>query len=467
VSDSLAKTVSKLSPEKQQEWLENLPDEQVRELAKLPWWFIGRPEQFLPEGDWNIWLIQTGRGWGKTRSCAEALADLVLASPLGPEGDPTEWGIFADTFSDCRKVCVEGPSGFLKALRGRGLSEGRDFTYNRSLWQIILTTGQVIHMVGADTPDAGRGLNLSGLWADEIAKWRYSYQTWTEGIMLALRIGKNPRAIVSTTPKRTELLKLWNHSDDGSVYVTRGSIFDNADNLSPAQLKAFKEAYEGTRIGRQELYGELLEDVPGALWKYDDILIDDLPETKRIVIAVDPAVSNSETSDETGIVAVAKGIDGRFYVLGDQSCRDSVLGWAKRVNAFYEQLGADAVVYEDNQGGDAIKEVLLSVNPYMRTVAVRAKISKRLRAEPVAALYEQHKVSHVEHFEKLETQMLEWDAEDAKSPDRLDALVHAITELMDLSPASRFMADLALICGSCGQPNLRDTVVCAYCFKPL
>ena len=179
------------------------------------------------------------------------------------------------------------------------------------------------------------------------------------------------------------------------------------------------------------------------------------------------AVTNTAESDETGIVVVAKATDNELFVLGDHSCKDSVLGWAQRVNACFEEYKADLVVYEANQGGDAIAEVLRSVNPYLPLKAVHAKVGKRLRAEPIASLYQQGKVFHVKHFDKLESQMCTWEADDPKSPDRLDALVHALTELANIGAGSRFLQELAQMCPRCNQPNIKGASVCSSCHEPL
>jgi phage terminase large subunit-like protein len=463
--DSLAKRVANLSPEEQAKWMDTLSEEQLRELSRLPWWFIARPEQILPDGTFSIWLIMAGRGFGKTRAGAENLVDQILKNPLAPDGEPTEWAVFGETFSDVRKVCVEGPSGILRSLRGHGLVEGKDFTYNRSNWQINLTQGQKVHMVGADDPDAGRGLNLAGAWLDEVAKWRYAYETWSEGISFALRIGPNPKAIITTTPKRNKLLRDFLKRTDGSVYLTRGSTMDNRDNLSKEKL-AELQALEGTRLYRQEVLGELLEDVPGALWTLDVIRRGEATEFKRKVIAIDPAVTNTEDSDETGIVMAGKTYDNTFAVLGDWSRRDSAFNWASLVNQLFEEHQVDAIVYEDNQGGEIIREVLHSVNPYLPVKKVRAKQGKKLRAEPVAVLYEQGKVFHVGEFDKLEDQMLTWNPDESTdSPDRVDALVHAIAELADLGAGSRFLSELADLCGACHMPNERGAKICRYCYK--
>lgn len=469
MSDSLAKQIAQLPLEQQQEWLDGLEADLRLELARNPWWFVGRPEQQLPPGVWRVWVLQTGRGWGKSRTGAEVFVQLVLDLPTADDGTPTEWAVIGETFKDCRKICVEGPSGIRRVLRSHGMEEDVHYVYNRSQWQIILRTGQIIHMLGADSPDVGRGFNLAGLWADEIAKWRYAHEIWHEGIGLALRIGKNPRAIITTTPKPGDkLLKEWSKATDGSVIITRGSIEDNRDNLSAAQIKAFKDAYEGTRLWRQEGLGELLEDVPGALWKPEDIIIREAPEMKRVVIAIDPAVTVSETSDETGIIVVGKGVDNNLYVLGDYSGKFTTFEWAKRVNDLYDEFKANLIVYEKNQGGETQKEVLLQVNSYLPVKSISAKTGKKLRAEPISMLYEQHKVFHVKHFEVLEDQYLSWDPENSTdSPDRLDAAVHGLAELADQSPGSRFLMELADICPHCQMPNIKGSSLCESCHQPM
>ena len=223
MSDSLAQRVAKLPLEEQLAWLDDLEAELRLELAKNPWWFIGRPEQLLPQGDWFIWLMLAGRRFGKTRAAAENLTLLILKNPLARSGAPTEWAVIGETFSDCRKICVEGPSGLLGVFRRRGMVENVDFTYNRSQWEITLATGQKIHMMGADDPDVGRGFGLEGLWADEIAKWPYAYRSWTEGLMPTLSDSVKPRAIITTTPKPGHsLIKAWLQRKNGSVVYTTG-----------------------------------------------------------------------------------------------------------------------------------------------------------------------------------------------------------------------------------------------------
>ena len=429
----------------------------LAELANSRYRTSARPNQLPPEGNWFVWLILSGRGFGKTFTGAGWLAEKACSNP------GTEWAVVAPTFGDVRRVCVEGPSGLLKAI-----PDSMKKFYNKSNGQIHLRNGSIIHMISADEPDRVRGLNLAGGWGDEFCFWRYP-EVWTEGLVPALRIG-SPQFVITTTPKPTKLLKELMKRDDGSVVITRGSTFDNAANLSESALAELRARYEGTRLGRQELYGEVLEDIEGALWKADDIeetRVQTLPEMVRVVVAVDPAVTSGDDSDETGIVVVGKGVDGRGYVIADRSCRDTVLGWAQRVVAAYEEFGADRVVAEKNQGGDFIEQTIRSVLPTVAYKGVTARVGKRLRAEPIAALYEQRRISHVGSFDKLEGQMLEWLPDSGTSPDRLDALVHGLTELGFATggSADRFFASLAPLCPNCSHPNAADAPNCLSCGK--
>jgi phage terminase large subunit-like protein len=323
-------------------------------------------------------------------------------------------------------------------------------------------------MVSADEPDRARGLNLSYCWCDEFAAWRYE-ETWTAGLAPALRIG-NPQTIITTTPRPTKLIREFMARTDGSVVVTRGSTFDNSANLSPAALAELRQRYDGTRIGRQELYGEVLTDTPGALWSLASIenariSETNLPELVRVVVAVDPAVTSGENSDETGIVVVAKTADGRGVVLADRSCRDTPSGWAHRAIQAFEDFHADRIVAEKNQGGDMVEATLRSVMPSVPYKGVTAKQGKRLRAEPIAALYEQGRVSHAGVFDTLEDQMTSWLPDSGYSPDRLDALVHGLTELGLAygSSADRFFAELAPPCAICGMPVQQGSTSCPSC----
>jgi len=472
MSSSIRETIQSLSKTERQKWIQTLPEDVVVDLSRKPWWFIGRPEQQEPEGDWNVWLILSGRGWGKTRTGGEWLARKILETPKAPDDSPTQWAIIAPRFADTKNVCVEGPSGFLKALNHRGLISDKDYIYNKSSYKIIFKDGQVVHMFGADSPDAGRGLNLSGAWLDELAMWPYPYETWTEGLAPALRIGDRPRVVVTTTPKPIRLLRDWTTRSDGSVYVTRGSTFDNAKNLSETALIELRSRYEGTRTGRQELYGELLDAAEGALWSRDwiedsRITIDKLPPLYRIVVAIDPAVTSGENSDETGIVTAGATADGQFYVLADDTLRATPNEWGKRAIEAFRKWKADRIVAEVNNGGDMVIMVLQQVDRNAPVTKVHATRGKRVRAEPISALYEQQRVHHVGAFPQLEDQMVMWTPESDDSPDRLDALVWALTELKDGSVSQAGLAGMAIICSKCQMPSPKTTKICTYCNEPL
>lgn len=448
---SIAERLSLLPTVQQQAWLDQLEADLLAQVARKEWWFVARPEQLIPEGDWLIWLVMAGRGFGKSRAGAETIVEWAVENPVDMDGHPTEWLVVAETLADGRKQCLEGPSGIINVLRRRGIG----FEYVKAPSPVVtLEGGQKIHVKGA-VADVGRGYNLAGAWLDELAKWLYPKEAWTEGIGPALRTrtpsGHKPRVIVTTTPKPIRLLVEWTTRTDGSVHVTRGSTFDNAANLSPEALEEFKRQYGSSRIGRQELYAELLTDIEGALWHsrwIEDTRITDptkVPETSYRLVAIDPAVSATETSDETGIVAVGRGLDGHDYVLADRSARVVGFKAARRAWQLWLELEADLMVYEENQGQDWVRDILVDAWGKMRTEglvggdpplrAVRAMRGKRLRAEPVAARYEQKRVHHVGNLVTLEQQMLEWEPASGTSPDRLDALVHGITALR--GPESR------------------------------
>lgn len=432
MTGSLLERAARLPADARVEWLQSLDPPTLRAVVNQDWWVSARPDQVEPPGDWHVWLILSGRGWGKTRTGAEWIVDQVLAHPKDKDGVPTEWGAFAQTNTDARLVLVEGPSGLLNVLRKRGI----EYQYQIAPLKLTFPDGQRIHARGADDPDVGRGLNLAGAWLDELAKWRYAQKAWDEGIGPALRVlaeGTRPRAVITTTPKPLPLLKDFLARTDGSVYATRGATFDNASNLSPQALSELRHRYEGTRLGRQELFGELLLDVEGALWNWamiEDYRTDHTPDDiVRRVVAVDPAVTNAEHSAETGIITAAVDRNGHIYIESDCSLKASPDGWARRVCIEYERAQADAVVIETNQGGDALKTIIHTVDPTVNVRKVAASKGKHARAEPVAALAEQGRIHHVGRFPDLEQQLTEWLPTDAVSPDRLDAYVWACTEL--------------------------------------
>jgi phage terminase large subunit-like protein len=266
-------------------------------------------------------------------------------------------------------------------------------------------------------------------------------------------------------------LKEW--LDNPRVVVTKGALDDNADNLPDSFIEGIAEQYAGTRLERQERYGELIEEVEGALWQYDDILVwrGPIPELMRTVVAIDPAITNTENSDETGIVCASRTKDGDFIVFADRTIKASPRQWAQRAIDTYHEFTADRIVYEDNQGGDAWGEIIHQIDPYIPVGTVHAQVGKRLRAEPIAALYEKHIVYHMAHFDKLEGQMTSWEPYDpkSKSPDRVDALVHALTELNPSGSKSRFISELMDFCPNpaCGQANTKGQVICAHCGRPM
>lgn len=412
------------------------PDDPEAYLRHLHWKYVrARPNQRTPEGHWYTWLVLAGRGFGKTRTAAEDMAFYGWANPA------SRIAVVAETFADGRDVCVEGESGLLSCLCEEDIE-----SWNRSIGELVLTNGTLYRLFSGDKPESARGYQFHRAWFDELAKYRYAREAWTQ-IQLGLRLGTDPRSVVTTTPRPMALLRELMGREN--VVVTRGSTFDNAPNLAPTFLQEVRQRYEGTRLGRQELSGELLEDVPGALWSrqmVEDsrIRVELVPEMERVVVAVDPAVTSGEDSDETGIVVAGKGINGRAYVLADRTCRLSPDGWARRAALAYEEFDADRIVAEVNNGGDLVERVIRTVDPRISYKKVTASRGKRVRAEPVAALYEQGRVSHVSSeaggFPELEDQMCSFVPEGMdRSPDRVDALVWALTELMLQSSATMAM----------------------------
>jgi phage terminase large subunit-like protein len=436
-------------------------DAKLRRLAaaRVVWQNqYARPEQLPPAGDWSVWLIISGRGWGKTRTGAEWLAWQAVANP------GTRWAIVAPTFGDARDTGVEGDSGLLKILQRYGQVK----KWNRSLGELALNNGSLVKLFSADEPDRLRGPQFHGAWCDELAAWKYM-DSWDQ-LQFGLRLGEKPQVLVTTTPRPIAIIQQMVRRTDGSVVVTRGSTFDNAKNLAPSALAQLKARYEGTRLGRQELFGEVLNDIEGALWGMS--MIESARITKdwfekeadvvRRVVAVDPAVTNNEDSDETGIIVASRDPQGHLYVEGDFSMKGRPDEWARRVVELYDQFEADAVVVEVNQGGDMVESTLRVVRNTLPIRKVRASKGKRLRAEPISAMYEQGRVHHVGSHDKLEDQMCSWSPDDAKSPDRLDAMVWALTDLLDAGGAEAYLRQIAKMC-ECGYPNVMSAGVCTRC----
>ncbi|MCO5085140.1 MAG: terminase family protein [Mesorhizobium sp.] len=428
-----------MAPEQIRSALASLTDDECESLLR-DWRFFARPEQIAPEGDWLNWLILAGRGFGKTRTGAEWTREQVKAGA-------SRIALIAPTASDARDVMVEGESGLLavcwagdKAYSGDPI--GRP-SYEPSKRRLTWANGAVATLFSAEEPERLRGPQHEVMWCDELAAWKYLRETW-DMAQFGLRLGNQPRTCITTTPKPLPLVK--EIAKDPRTVITRGSTFDNASNLAPTFLKTIREKYEGTRLGRQELNAEILDDLPGALWSRDAIdktRLRQVPDLQRIVVAVDPSGTKGESDDgdEIGIVVAGKGVDGRGYILADQTCKLSPDGWGRRAVAAYhggwsqtpERFRADRLIAERNFGGAMVQHVIKTIDPKVAYKEVTASRGKVARAEPVAALYEQGRVSHVGSFPELEDQMCQIDASGyigEGSPDRADALVWALTELL-------------------------------------
>lgn len=387
------------------------------------WLNTARPNQITPLGDWHIWLILAGRGWGKTRTGA---ADAMLYALRNPE---VRVAVVTPTFGDLRRVAFEGVSGILKTMPKECLLNGRGQGYNSSASEIRLYNGSIIMGFSATEPDRLRGPQFHRAWCDELAAWRYPEAF--DQLMFALRLGDKPQCIITTTPKPTALIRMLMARND--TIITTGSTFENSDNLAASTLAMLKERYDGTTLGRQELYAEVIDQMEGALWSLSMIegkRVSEIPEMKNIIVAVDPAVTSGDDADETGIVVVGKDTNNEYYVLEDKSGKYSPDQWGNVAIDLFHQWDADRIVAEVNNGGDLVERLIRTIDPNVRYKSVHASRGKMVRAEPVAALYEQGKVHHRGVFPELETQMCTYTGERPKpSPDRLDAMVWGLSEL--------------------------------------
>ncbi len=432
---SPAQSLASLSEKERQEWLKSLTPEQQASL-KWHWPFWARPNQLEPDGDWNTWLILAGRGFGKTRIGSETIRGWACGSSPLAAGKYSRIALVAETAADARDVMVEGESGILAC-------HPKDFrpVYEKTNRKLTWPNGAVAYLYNATEPDQLRGPQHDAGWADELAKFRYMQETWDQ-LQFGMRLGAHPKVIVTTTPRPLPLIKKL--VVDPDTFVTRGSTFDNAGNLAKPFLKQIEDRYGGTRLGRQELEGEILGDIPGALWRREDIdgsRIKEVPEDlERVFVAVDPAASSEEGSDENGIVVVglARDKDGyaRGYVLEDGSLKGSPEEWAKKAVSLYRKWQADKIIAEKNQGGEMVASVLRSVDRSVPVKLVHASRGKHVRAEPISALYEQGRVHHVGRFDALEDQMCLFSIDNLRdasfgSPDRVDALVWGLTEIFD------------------------------------
>jgi phage terminase large subunit-like protein len=402
-------------------------------LAHWPLW--ARPDQLPPAttdaGEpWRVWLILGGRGAGKTRAGAEWVIAKALGHSLDHDGSSARRiALVGETIGDVRRVMIEGVSGLLSVHAPHDRPH-----FEPSKGQLIWPSGAIAQMFSAEEPDSLRGPQFDAAWCDEIAKWRHPQRTW-DMLQFALRLGAHPQLVATTTPRATPFLKKL-IADAGTV-VTRAATADNTDNLAPTFVDEMTRRYAGTALGRQELLGELVDDTSGALWRRDWIdahRVGAAPELSQIVVAVDPPVTSTAASDACGIVVAGLGPDGRAYVVADRTLQGrEPQVWARAVIAAYADFLADRVVAEVNQGGDLVVSVLRQIDPNVAVRTVRATRGKWLRAEPVAALYAEGRVAHVGAFDALEDQMCVFGADGlakGRSPDRLDALVWALTDLI-------------------------------------
>ena len=409
--------------------MSSLTDKEVAELNHN-WKFWARPNQLAPEGDWNAWIVLAGRGFGKTRMGSEWVRELAHKYP------GCRIALVAETAADARDVMIKGDSGILNC--DPSLDEDCWSPTNRCLsWP----NGSKAYTYNGTTPDQLRGPQHHFAWVDELAKFEYMQDAWDQ-LLFGLRLGEHPQVLVTTTPRPLPLIKKLIADPDN--VVTRGATLDNSANLAQSTVKSLYERYGGTRLGRQELEGEILGDIPGALWTrgaIDDNRLKEAPEDlERVLVAVDPAASSEEGADENGIVVVglARDKDGyaRGYVLEDASLRGSPEEWARKAVHMFRKWSADRIIAEKNNGGEMVSSVLKSVDRSVPIKLVHASRGKVIRAEPISALYEQGRIHHVGRFDELEDQMCVFSVDNIRnsstgSPDRVDALVWGLTEIFD------------------------------------
>jgi phage terminase large subunit-like protein len=423
----------KESPGYLRKYLSQLSKKHLEELIH-DWSFWARPEQMEPThlrpSHWDTWLALAGRGWGKTRAGAEWVRHRIKS------GDKIVHCV-APTKGDVRKVMVEGDSGLLKVC-WEGDKTYKGIELGLPVWSPTNSTltwanGAKAVFFSAEDPERLRGPQCHSAWCDEVCAWRNAQSTW-DMLQFGLRLGTSPKVFITTTPKPTKLLRTI--VDHTRTVITTGSTYDNQDNLAKVFITNIRDQYEGTRLGRQELYAEVLDEASGALWTREileacEVDKKDVPELKRIIISIDPATTANEESDDTGIIVAGVDVNGHAYVLEDYTDKYSPSEWAAKAVSLYYEHEADRVVAEKNQGGEMVRHTLQTADETLPITLVHASRGKFARAEPVSALYEQGKVKHVKGLNDLEDQMVQWDPLGSiGSPDRLDATVWAITDLI-------------------------------------
>jgi len=412
------------------------PDERL--TLPYVWPLMARPKQIAPDWPWFVWLLLSGRGFGKSRTGAEYIRERAES------GVGKRMALVGQTVADCRDVMVKGDSGLLSVCP----------PWNKPTYQPSTRTvtwdnpnfpsyGAVAFTYSGDEPDQLRGPQHDTCWADEVAKYKYLRETW-DNLLFGMRLGDDPRIVVTTTPRPLKFLKNLRKRKD--THVTTGSSYENLANLAKV-YKDVLEQYKGTRLERQEIEGEILDEVEGALLSIEKnidphrVRAKDVPDLERIVIPIDPAVTSTEDADETGIVPIGLGVDRHLYVLEDASCRLPPEGWARRAVERYDKWEADKIIAEVNNGGDLVGATVKTVRAHVPFKNVRASRGKHIRFEPVSALYEQGRVHHVGSFPVLEDQLCGFTAsgyEGDGSPDHADSLVWGATELvLDRDPEPR------------------------------
>ena len=426
---SQAELIASLPESQRADILASLTDEQAYAILH-DWNFWARPDQLPPE-QWGkdgcfIWNVRAGRGWGKTRVSAEIFIKAVK-----------DWGykypnLAGATAEDVRDIMIEGESGILACAP-------EDFRpeFIPSLKKLVWPNNVETHIYYGSEPNKARGPQSDFLWCDELAKWQRPEETF-DNLLMGLRLGPNPLCVVTSTPRPTKFLMDLERRTDRqgrpSTITTRGRTQDNFRNLSPVFISTIISKYEGTRLGRQELEGDFLDDNPDSLWKRSDIdnnRVFKIPELSYVVVGVDPAATSKTGSDDTGIIVAGKSENDHYYVLGDYTLHDTPNKWAEAAITAYHKHKANVIIGETNNGGEMVESTLKKVDSKVPFKPVHASRGKATRAEPVSALYEQGKVHHFGTFPELEDQLCEWVPGAEKSPDRLDALVWAITKLSE------------------------------------
>lgn len=418
-TNSTAHSLASLSDSDRATALKDVTNDEAQALL-YDWSFWARPKQLPPSGDWFCWLIRSGRGFGKTRTGAQWVIDRAKQYPQYPIA------LVGQSKADVRDTMIElGDSSILKCAPPWFMPE-----YEPSKRRLTFPNGAVAVVYSGDEPDQLRGPQHGSAWVDELAKFKYPQETW-DNLEFGLRLGAHPQACVTTTPRPIPIIKAL--IADADTVDVRGTTYENWANLSDRFVERVVQKYENTSLGRQELHGELIDDDPAALWKRSQIdaaRVTQAPALKRIVVGVDPAATANASSDETGIVVAGLGVDGDGYVLDDKTLSASPDGWARQAVAAFHTHKADRIVAEVNNGGDMVEFTIRTVEKSIAFKQVRASRGKQTRAEPIAALYEQGKVHHVGSFALLEDQMCQWVPGDADSPDRVDALVWALSDLL-------------------------------------